>query len=142
MITRTIAGACHCRNISYELSWPDGESPITRRECGCTFCRKHGASYTSHPQSELTVDVRDMGGVTRYRFGHETAEFILCSHCGGMMFALSEIDENTYAVINVNHFENVDENELISTQTNFDDETVAMRLERRKKNWTPTVRFS
>ena len=58
------------------------------------------------------------------------------------MFALSEIDENTYAVINVNHFENVDENELISTQTNFDDETVATRLERRKKNWTPTVRFS
>ena len=142
MNKRIIEGACHCRHITYQLAWPAEDFPITKRECSCTFCRKHGASYTSHPDSELTIAVRDKDDITRYRFGHETADFIFCPHCGGMMFALCELDGTTYAVININHFENLNQDEMIHSQTDFDEEDIEGRLARRKRNWTPTVKFT
>lgn len=142
MKARIIKGACHCQNIRYELTWPADAFPITKRECGCTFCRKHGASYTSHPESSLKVKFKDESKVQYYRFGHETADFVLCRDCGGMMFALSEIEGVRYAVINVNHFENVDADELIRSSTDFDGESVESRLARRKRNWTPAVSFA
>ena len=47
--TRRINGSCHCGNVSYVLEWP-GEAPaIPVRGCGCTFCSRHGARWTSHP---------------------------------------------------------------------------------------------
>ncbi|MGR8949559.1 MAG: GFA family protein [Gammaproteobacteria bacterium] len=139
---RVIDGACHCGNVRYELSWPAHEFPITTRECSCSFCQKHGAVYTSHPRSALTLHISDEDKVVRYRFGHETADFIICRSCGSLMCAISHIDGHDYAVINVNNFENIDAAELVHSVTDFDLESIAVRLARRKKKWTPDVRFS
>ena len=141
MNENVIKGACHCGNISYELEWPADGFPITKRECSCSFCRKHGAAYTSHPNSRLNVQARNKKEVTYYRFGHQTADFVFCTRCGGLMFALSKIESKCYAVINVNHFENLDLEEMIYSQTDFDGESVESRFERRANNWTPTVNF-
>lgn len=136
---RIIEGRCHCGNIHYQLAWPADEVPIVIRECGCTFCQKHGAVYTSHPRSRLvaTVEVKQLMAV--YRFGHRTADFYLCLKCGGLLFAVCTLEGNDYAVINSNNFENVDPAELIHSKTDFDKESLQVRLARRRTNWTPSV---
>ena len=125
----------------FSLAWPETEFPITKRECSCSFCQKHGASYTSHPDSQLNIQVRDENELLRYRFGHRTADFIICRCCGGLMFALCTLDGNCYAVTNVNHFENVSADALIDSKTNFENESIDSRLARRKRVWTPSVKF-
>jgi hypothetical protein len=137
-----IEGACHCGNISYVLKWPGSGTEIPVRECGCTFCRKHGGSWTSHGDSELAAVVDDDSSVSKYRFGTATAEFYVCSQCGAVPFVISDIENHLYAVVNVNTFEGVDSSSLVRSSTNFDGEETGVRLERRKRNWIPNVRIS
>ena len=102
----------------------------------------HGGNYTSHPDSTLAIQVADSDKLIRYRFGHKTADFMLCARCGILMFAICPIDGNEYAVINANNFENIATEDLVQSVTNFDLESLDVRLARRKKNWTPDVSFS
>jgi hypothetical protein len=138
---RTIGGKCHCGNITYQLEWPVADKVIAVRACGCTFCTRHGGVYTSHPDATLSARVADEGHVNRYAFGTETAEFYICTHCGAVPFVISTIDGTQYAVVNVNTFENVDPSELDASASDFDGESVADRLARRKRNWIGRVRI-
>ena len=137
-----IEGKCHCGNIRYALDWPGDGTDIKIRACGCSFCVKHGGSWTSHRDSELIAEARDASLVSKYKFGTRTAEFYVCSRCGAVPFVTSEIDDHLYAVVNVNTFEGIDPSSLMRTATNFDGEGTGDRLERRKRNWIPTVRIS
>ena len=137
-----IEGKCHFGNIRYALDWPGDATDIKIRACGCSFCIKHGGSWTSHRDSELIAEVRDASLVSKYRFGTRTAEFYVCSRCGAVPFVISEIDDRLYAVVNVNTFEGIDPSSLMRTSTNFDGEGTGERLERRKRNWIQTVRIS
>lgn len=140
--TLQIEGACHCRNIHYQLRWPGPATSIPIRKCSCTFCRKHAGAWTSHPGAELVTKIEDASSISKYRFGTTTADFYVCSLCGLVPFVFSEIDGNLYAVVNVSTFEDVDISKLDSSATNFDGEDTASRLERRKRNWIPNVRIS
>jgi len=137
-----IEGKCHCGNIRYVLDWPDDGTEIKIRACGCTFCIKHGGSWTSHHDSELVAQVRDASLVSKYRFGTGTADFYVCTCCGTVPFVTSAIDDHLYAVVNVNTFEGINPSSLGRTATNFDGEDTGERLERRKRNWIQTVRIS
>jgi hypothetical protein len=137
-----IEGKCHCGNIRYVLDWPGDESEITIRACGCTFCTKHGGSWTSNRDAELMAEIRDASLVSKYTFGTATADFYVCARCGAVPFVTSAIDDHLYAVVNVNTFEGINPSSLVRTATNFDGEDVGERLERRKRNWIRTVRIS
>lgn len=134
-----INGACHCGNIAFVLQWPNAETEVHVRKCGCTFCQKHAGAWTSHRKSELSIEVRDMSFVSKYAFGTKTAEFYICSVCGVVPIVLSTIDGRQYGVVNVNTFSLTDGFSFSSTSTNFDGEDTGNRLERRKNNWIPTV---
>ena len=134
-----IPGSCHCGNVRFVLGWPTSESQIPVRRCSCTFCQKHAGAWTSHRDSELRIEVHDRSRITRYRFGTETADFYICSVCGVVPLVLSEIDDCQYAVVNVNTFEDIGGLLLCSSSSNFDGENVGSRLERRKRNWIPSV---
>lgn len=136
---RRFDGRCHCRNISYEVIWPEAGSRIPVRACSCSFCIKHGAVYTSHPDSQLTAQVSDPELVNKYSFGTKTAEFYVCSRCGAVPFVTSTVEGSKYAVVNVNTFEGVDRTEFDSTVTDFEGESIADRLDRRKRNWISRV---
>ncbi len=140
--SRRIDGSCHCGNIRYVLHWPEASAEIPVRECGCTFCRKHGGAWTSHRDAELAVVLNDNTAVSTYRFGTSTAEFYVCSRCGAVPFVTSDIEKHLYAVVNVNTFEVVDSSSLPRSSANFDGEDTAGRLERRKRNWISNVRIS
>ena len=136
-----IKAGCHCGNISLSLDWSGDAPEIPARACGCTFCVKHGGVWTSNPGGSLSVTVRNSGRVTRYLFGTRTATFHVCADCGAVPVVTSEIDNQVYAVVNVNTFENVDPLRLKRGATDFEGEDMDTRLARRKRNWIPKVSF-
>ena len=137
-----IAGKCHCGNIRFVLDWPGEMGSIGIRACGCDFCSKHGASWTSHRDAQLAAEIGDASLVSKYRFGTGTADFYVCARCGAVPFATSAIDDRLYAVVNVNTVEGLHRAVPARTATNFDAEAAGERLERRQRNWIPTVRIS
>ena len=137
-----INGRCHCGNIRFVLDWPSTETEIPIRRCGCTFCQKHGGAWTSHRDARLGIETRDPAALSKYRFGTGTADFHVCSICGIVPFVLSDIDDNLYAVVNVNTFEDAGGFSFSSTATDFDGEDTGDRLERRQRNWIPRVQIA
>jgi hypothetical protein len=136
-----IHGSCHCGNISYTFTWEPAPLEILARACGCSFCVKHGGVWASNPNGSLSVNVKEPALVSKYAFGTRTAEFHVCSRCGIVPLVTSEIDNQVYAVVSVNAFEGVDPSLLRSAEANFDEESEAVRLARRKRNWIPNVRY-
>ena len=136
-----INGSCHCRNITFQLTWEPDPIEIPARACGCSFCVKRGGVWTSNPAGALDVRVDDPALVSKYVFGTRTAVFHICSRCGGAPVVTSEIDGTLYAVVSVNAFDNVDASLLKSAPVSFDGETEASRLARRKRGWIANVRY-
>lgn len=137
-----IQGRCHCGNIAFTLDWDDASSGIPARACTCSFCTKHGGLWTSHPGAKLNVDIGDARRVSKYVFGTRTATFHVCSECGGVPLATSEIANRLYAVVNVNAFDDIDPALLRRVPATFDGETVDARLARRQRNWIGDVRIA
>jgi hypothetical protein len=136
-----IDGKCHCGNISFSLTWAPDPAHIPGRECACSFCKKHGAVWTSNPVGSLRILVGDPALVSRYSFGTENASFQVCAHCGIVPVVTSLIDGKLYAVVNVNSFEGVDPSLIRRESTNFDDEDEQTRLARWKRNWISNVEY-
>ncbi len=137
-----IQGGCHCGNIRHVFTWPGDPSEIPIRACSCDFCMKHAAAYTSHPEGRLRATVTDESALSRYRFGHKTADFFICMRCGTIVFAACEIEGTLHAVVNVHTFEGIDRDILTRRVTDFEGETREERLGRRNRNWTPDVRVA
>ena len=100
-----IRGACHCGNISFDLDWSPDPVEIPARACDCSFCVKHGGVWTSDVGARLRVRIGDRSRVSEYLFGTRTATFHICSACGVPPLVTTEIDGQTYAVVNVNTFD-------------------------------------
>jgi hypothetical protein len=136
-----IRGRCHCGNISFRLDWDPDPVEIPARSCDCTFCMKHGGTWTSYPAGKLEVAIEDPSRVSRYEFGTKTATFHVCARCGIVPLVTSDLDGRTYAVVSVKAFENVDPSMLRPGPVSFDGEGVESRLARRKRNWIADVKF-
>jgi hypothetical protein len=136
-----IRGSCHCGNISFALAWDPDPPEIPARTCGCTFCVKHGGVWTSNPEGDLQVAIRDRGATFKYAFGTKTADFHVCARCGAVPVVTSDIEGRTYAVVNVNAFDNVDRALLRVAPVSFDGEDGSTRLQRRKRGWIGRVAF-
>ena len=136
---RRIDGSCHCGNIRVEFGWPDAESKIPVRACGCSLCTKHRGVWTSHPGGQFRLRIADGSKVTLYRFGTKTADFHICTVCGVVPIVTCTIEGARYAVVNVNTFDNVDRSQLVESAADFEGETTENRLARRRRNWTPEV---
>jgi hypothetical protein len=139
--TDPISGSCHCGNIRFTLHWPKAEKTIAARACGCSFCRKHGGVWTSCPEARLDLSVANPQASSRYRFGTRTADFLICTRCGVTPLVTSDIDSHTYAVVNVNTFDDVGGYSVTQAGSNFDGESTSDRLDRRQRRWIPHVSF-
>ena len=136
-----ISGSCHCRNISFKLTWVPEPSEIPARACTCSFCIKHGGVWTSCPTGSLKVIIKEPSLVAAYAFGTETAEFSVCSRCGTVPLVTSRIEGRLYAVVSVNAFEGVEPSLLRRTSATFESESEQTRLARRKRNWIAHVEY-
>lgn len=136
-----ITGRCHCGRLSYEVVLPFGEDTIPVRRCSCSFCRRHGAVYTSHPEGTLNAVIRGNAVDAAYSFATGTAKFHVCPTCGVVPFVTSEIDGALCAVVNVNTFERIDPAAFVESTGDFDGEDVVSRLARRRRTWIPFVKL-
>ncbi|BDG10141.1 GFA family protein [Anaeromyxobacter paludicola] len=130
-------GGCHCGNLKvrFETALDAGRVPL--RACGCTFCRRHGATWTSDPAGSLEVRVGDPQLLSRYRFGLGTSEFLLCRRCGVPVAAVCELDGATYAALNANALDDRGRLTQAPLPVDYDGETAEDRLARRRRAWTP-----
>ncbi len=72
---RRLRGSCHCGNIRFVFITDKTDDELPKRECQCSFCLQHGRISTSDPGGEMLVSIADTEKVTKYRFGHRTADF-------------------------------------------------------------------
>lgn len=130
-------GGCHCGvlKLNYRTQIDPARWPL--RTDGCSFCRRHGVVATSDPAGEVSFEVGDSARVRRYRFGHKTAEFLVCGDCGVFVAAITDTDSGARAVINVRVLEGVALNLGSVTAMDFENERPEQRMERRARNWTP-----
>lgn len=136
-----IHGKCHCGNIAFSLAWEPDPIEIPARACTCSFCVKHGAVWTSNPSGALKIVVKNASLVSKYEFETRTAQFHVCVRCGIVPVVTSRIDDNLYAVVNVNAFEAVGPSLLRRAPVNLDVEGTESRLARRKRNWIAKVEY-
>ena len=135
-----LRGGCHCGNVEFTLFTEKSPGELVPRRCSCTMCRRHGASYISDPGGRLVLRYGDPSLLSIYRFGHGTARWVICSRCGVLTTVLCEIDDRLRAVVRVQSM--VDHTFASEMPTDFEDESVAGRLDRRAKTWIGTVEVS
>ena len=136
-----LKGGCHCGNVEFTLSTEKSTDDLVPRRCSCSMCRRHGASYVSDPDGRLVLRYREPSLLSLYRFGHGTAQWIICSRCGALTALLCEIDDRLRAVVRV---QSMVEHAFPASErpTDFEAESVAERLARRAKTWIGTVEVS
>ncbi|MBX2854030.1 MAG: hypothetical protein KTR21_03525 [Rhodobacteraceae bacterium] len=129
-------GGCHCSNItlSYETHIPPGET--VTRACQCSFCRKHNTLAVADPVGGVEIGVKSEHDANRYRFGLETAEYLLCRVCGVYVAALT-VAAPQRALVIVNCLDDRLVFSRAPTASQYDHETLEERLQRRAATWTP-----
>jgi hypothetical protein len=137
--TVNIAGGCHCGEIRYQLEWPVQAQPIPARACGCSYCTRFSATWTSHPDASIDVTFDTANSASRYKFGTSTADFIHCANCGVLCLAISHIDGHDYAVVNINTLTFPAGIPLDGSESDFSGEETPDRLARRKQRWIGVV---
>lgn len=132
-------GACHCGGIKVHLRSQKTPSELRSRACQCSFCRLHGASFTSDPEG--TLSIRSSGPVNRYRMGTGTAEFHICTNCGVVPAATwKREDGKLLSVVRVQCLDARDELEKYRKEWSVEHELAnpEERFSRRSRTWTPT----
>ncbi|HEX2669014.1 MAG TPA: aldehyde-activating protein [Gammaproteobacteria bacterium] len=137
----TLAGRCHCGNLTLEFETALDPSALPLRACQCSFCRAHGALSTSDPAGRVSVSAGDASMVQKYRFGLRITDFILCRRCGVYLLAVAEMGGVRYAVLNANA---LDERARLTSPPqpmDYGGEDAASRRARRAARWTPVARL-
>jgi hypothetical protein len=129
-------GRCHCGAVGFEYRTAKAPAEWPVRECQCSFCRKHGACYTSDPAGSVRFVHTNTGDLSRYRFGHGTADFVFCGRCGGYLGALTEEGGQAVAVLNLRAFDPQPEGLPAPQPMVYDGESIAERDARRSARWT------
>ena len=129
-----LTGHCHCGNVAVQLHTSDPRA-LPLRACACTFCRRHGARTTADPRGTLRIELR--GEVSRYRWGLATADFLVCARCGVYVAAVLTEGAQAWAVVNTLVFDDQSAFEREATAVSYEGESVAERVARRKRQWTP-----
>jgi hypothetical protein len=129
----TFAGACHCGTVRAALE-TSAEPAV--RACSCAFCRRHGAHTVSDPAGSLRIEAART--LHRYRFGLETADFLLCPGCGVYVAAVVADGEALRATLNVAGMDVAPLAARDAEPVSYDGESAEARRARRLARWTPT----
>ena len=140
--THKFAGGCHCGNVTFTFEASQPLKTLGLRADQCSFCRAHGARNTSDPNGTISISVRNAGALLRYRFGLETADFLICRRCGVYIGALMEDEGDSWFTVNVNAFRRPPRDDFPLAPVDYDAEGAAARIARRKELWTPVVAFN
>src|SRR3954451_20971824 len=93
-------GGCHCGNLQVELQLTRPAADMAVRSCACSFCRSHGTRTVSDPAGQADLRASDWSLVEQYRFGSQTADYLICRRCGVYIGAVCDTPAGRRAVIN------------------------------------------
>ena len=132
-------GGCHCGALGFEFrtALPPTAWPV--RACQCSFCLKHSGVYTSDPSGSVRFAHSEPQLLSRYRFGHQTADFIFCGRCGGYLGAVTEEDGQALMVVNLHALNPQPEGLSAAQPMSYDGESSDSRDSRRAVRWTPVL---
>ncbi len=125
-------GACHCGAVSAEY---ETGQPVRLRQDGCSFCASRGVKSASDPNGKLTLTANTK--LIRYRFGHKTADFLICSICGAYVATFMQGPAGAVGVINVVGLNIPELRDEPAALASLDGETPDERMARRLSRWTP-----
>ncbi len=131
-------GQCHCGAIGFDYSTDLTPQNWSVRACQCSFCRAHGAHYTSDANGSVSFRFSKPDALERYRFGLRTADFLVCRNCGVFIGAVLTTGRGSFAALNLNALITPVQHgtpESIS----FDAESRDARVDRRETRWTPVL---
>ncbi len=131
-------GQCHCGAIGFVYSTDLPPETWSVRACGCSFCRAHGAHYTSDSNGSVRFRFCKPELLERYRFGLQTADFLLCRGCGVYIGAVMFIEGAAFAALNINTLSAPVEFPA-HQPVSYDAESRDERVARRQARWTPVV---
>lgn len=126
------SGACHCGAVSARY---ETDAPVRLRHDGCGFCASRGVKSASDANGELTLT--SSRRLTRYRFGHRTADFLICPVCGTYVATHVEGPAGPVGVINVVGLQIPELRDLPVDTASLEGETEDARIARRLSRWTP-----
>ena len=138
---RQLRGSCYCGNIRFVFVTDKSDDELPKRECQCGFCVLHGRIATSDRDGELRIAIEAPKNVSKFRFGHQTADFYVCRECGMIPVVTSEIDGATRGIADVRMSEGFAWSRSETSRHDFEGEEGDDRLDRRKGYWTGTVIF-
>jgi len=125
-------GSCHCGAVSAEY---ETDVPVILRQDGCGFCSSRGVKSASDPNGRLSLVTQFK--LLRYRFGHKTADFLICPTCGTYIATQMESTQGLVGVLNVVGLAIPQLKDESATLASLDGESVDDRIERRLSRWTP-----
>ena len=125
-------GSCYCGAIKVEY---ETDSPVSLRQDGCGFCSSRGVKSTSDPNGRLIIISQRR--LTRYRFGHRTADFLICPACGTYVATCMNSPQGPVGVVNVVGLAIRELKDEPATLVSLDGESVDERIQRRLSRWTP-----
>jgi hypothetical protein len=129
-------GECHCGRVEVSFETALAPEAMELRACQCSFCRRHGAKTVTDPNGSLTI-AAPAGGLSRYRFGHRTADYLVCANCGVYIAAVIN-DGERRATLNAAGLMIEGLHDRAPTPVSLDHEDAGGRRVRRQRNWTPT----
>lgn len=128
-------GRCHCSAIGYRYYTPVDPALWAIRACDCSFCRMHDALSASGPASEIEFFAQTDERMTRYRFGLQTADFLLCSNCGVYIGALMPAAGASVGIVNLRALVAPPENMAAAMPVSYTGEHRELRIARREQRW-------
>jgi hypothetical protein len=131
-------GSCHCGSIRVAFMPSKSPPELPLRACQCAFCRRHGARTTSDPAGSLHLTAAP-GGLGRYRFGRRQVDAVMCRECGVYVGSFLTSDDRVWGTLNVIGTDLEGFAGRTGEPIDYEDESDAERLARRKAKWTPTV---
>jgi hypothetical protein len=96
----TLTGHCDCRRIRASLRTRRSADACIPRACDCSFCSKHGAAWLSDPEGHLRIEAHTDDDLRRFRQGSETADMLLCAHCGVLMAVVFAHEDGLFGAVN------------------------------------------
>ena len=132
-------GSCHCQAISVALSLSRPAPEMRVRACQCSFCRPRGTRTIADAAGTALISAASPDQIRRYRFGLNTADYLLCSRCGTYVGAVQEMPGGLISVINVGGLDIPDFCGVTADPVSYDGESSADRLARRRTYWMPVA---
>jgi hypothetical protein len=135
----SLGGGCRCGAVRVCFAATREIEALPLLICSCEFCRRHRLRYSVDSGGLLQIAVRRGSALRRYSFDGDMAVTLVCARCGTVIGALLAGDGGDLVALNVGCLADARAFTQPDQPLDYDAEPPQVKLERRRRNWTPAV---